>query len=117
MRDPLDMQTNDFLENGTRSDCIHPRTFMGAVDTPRFDNLIGRIKSLPAELTAIEVTINMDDWESHPVTSIFDCSDDVAGLEPEEPRAVSKAIESRRKESRSINDFCKAVLSVRGEEV
>ena len=114
MIDHLDTQTNDFLENGTRGDCIHPRTFMGDFDGRMLD-AYGNERFAPP--VGGRPVINMDKWESHPVTSIFDCADDVDEPAPEMPRVVSKSAESRLKESRSINDFCKAVLAVQGEGV
>ena len=79
MRDHLDTQTNDFLENGTRGDTIHPRIMAGGYDAYGNERFAPPVGGRPV--------INMDDWESHPVTSIFDCADDVDEPEREEYRA------------------------------
>ena len=103
MIDHLDTQTNDFLENGTRGDTIHMRTF-----NTDFDYVIGGVRPQSK-------VINMDSWESTPVTSIFDCSDDVDELGLESTPA-SIAVEARRKESLSIDVIRQAAISVQGEE-
>ena len=105
MRDHLDTQTNEFLEFGTRSDCIHPRTVVEAFD--------GLFQSTSKAM--VGCVISMDDWESHPVTSIFDCADSVDELEPEACPA-SVAAEAKRKESLSIDVISQAALAVQGEE-
>jgi len=80
------------------------------------DGLLKELEVAHDLQSPLRVVINMNDWESTPVTSIFDCSDEVDELEPEAcPAAV--AAEAKRKESLSMDVIRQAVVNVQGEEV
>ncbi len=78
MIDHLDTQTNNFLDDGIRGDCIRERSaadiFNDSVSESRYH--IAEAKRRPV--------INIDSWgKSTPVTSIFDGAPEPESLEPE----------------------------------